>query len=180
MTDQERRHHGRDGVGRGGGTTDRPRGALLRSAVLAAMCVAAVAAAAEAAKRDFRGLAPGMSVAEAEAAAAKNGMACETGFADRTTCRGGDASVVLVTTGRRGNRIFQLQVTLTGHYDGLEMRRKLDGFYGLKATATPHVFDTAAGQQLMLLEVGDTSTVFYLVDPAVLHDDSEPLPPPKL
>ena len=136
--------------------------------------------AAPAPKSDFRGLATGMTVGEAKAAASQNGMACETDFTDRTTCRGGDASVVLVTTGRRGNHIWELQVSLVGHYDEPEMHKKLDVFYGLRATSTPHVFDTASGQQLMLLEVGDTSTIFYLINKTVLHDDSNALPPPKL
>lgn len=149
---------------------------------LAALLVAAglAPAAAMAAKSDFRGLETGMSVAQAKAAALRNGMTCETGFTGQTTCRGGDASVVLVTTGRGGDHVWQLQVSLIGHYDGQEMRRKLDAFYGLKATATPHVFDTASGRQLMLLETGDTSTIFYLSDPGVLRDEPDALPPPKL
>ncbi len=138
------------------------------------------AGAAPAIKSDFRGLETGMTVAQAKAAALENGMTCETDFTGRTTCRGGDASVVLVTTGRHGNHVWELQVSLVGHYDGPEMRRKLDDFYGLKATSTPHVFDTAAGQQLMLLEVGETSTIFYLMNSTVLNGDSEALPPPKL
>ena len=141
---------------------------------------APAAGAAPAAKSDFRGLETGMTVAQAKGEALKNGLNCETGFTDQTTCRGGDASVVLVTTGRRGNHIGGLQVSLIGHYDGPEMRRKLDDFYGLKATPTPHVYDTASGQQLMLLEIGETSTIFYLINPVVLHDDSEAMPPPKL
>ncbi len=141
---------------------------------------ACLASAAAASKSDFRGLETGMSVTQAQAAAARNGMTCETGFAGRTTCRGGDASVVLVTTGRRGDRIWELQVSLIGHYDGAEMRRRLDTVYGLKATTVPHVFDTASGQQLMLLETGETATVFYLIDDVVLHDDTEALQPPKL
>lgn len=150
----------------------------LFTGLLVASCLSAHATAP--AKSDFRGLETGMSVAQAEAAALANGMKCETDFTGRTTCRGGDASVVLVTTGRRGNHIWELQVSLVGHYDEPEMRRKLDDFYGLKATPTPHVFDTASGQQLMLLEIGATSTVFYLLNSTVLHGDSEALPPPKL
>ena len=139
-----------------------------------------VAGAVPAAKSDFRGLETGMTVAEAKAAALANGMTCETDFTGRTTCRRGDASVALVTTGRRGNHIWELQVSLVGYYDGAEMRKRLEEFYGLKATPTPHVFDTAAGQQLMLLEVGTTATVFYLMKYVVLHGDTEALPPPKL
>lgn len=154
-------------------------GGNVLNVVLACACLASGAAAAEA-KRDFRGLETGMGVAQAKAAAAKTGMACETSFAGRTTCRGGDASVVLVTTGRRSDRIWELQVSLDGRYDPAEMRRRLDDLYGLKPTIVPHVFDTASGQQLMLLEIGDTSTVFYLIDNVVLHADSEALPPPKL
>lgn len=154
------------------------RQAKLRAVMLVAAGLAPAAAAA--AKSDFRGLETGMSVAQAKAAALRDGMTCETNFTDVTTCRGGDASVVLVTTGRRGNHVWQLQISLIGHYDQAEMRRKLEGFYGLKATTTPHVFDTASGQQLMLLEIGETSTIFYLNNPAVLHDDSGALPPPKL
>ena len=139
------------------------------------------AGAAPAAKSDFRGLKTGMTVAEAKAAALANGMTCDTDFTGRTTCRGGDASVALVTTGRRGDHIWELQVSLAGHYDGAEMRKRLEEFYGLKVTSTPHVFDTAAGQQqLMLLEVGETSTIFYLMSDVVLHGDTEALPPPKL
>ena len=156
----------------------RMRQANLRAVMLVAACLAP--AAAVAAKSDFRGLETGMSVAQAKATALRNGMTCETNFTNQTTCRGGDASVVLVTTGRRGNHIWQLQVSLIGHYDGPEMRRKLEEFYGLKTTTTPHVFDTASGQQLMLLEIGETSTIFYLNNPVVLHDDSDALPPPKL
>ena len=152
--------------------------ALVLAVATAGLCLASAAAAAG--KSNFRGLETGMSVAQAKAAAAGNGMTCETSFAGRTTCRGGDASVALVTTGRRGDRIWELQVSLAGHYDGAEMRRRLDAFYGLKATTVPHVYDTASGQQLMLLEIGDTSTVFYLIDDVVLHDDTEALPPPKL
>ena len=33
---------------------------------------------------------------------------------------------------------------------------------------------------MMLLETGATSTIFYLLDPAVLHGEPEALPPPKL
>ncbi len=138
------------------------------------------AGAAPAAKSDFRGLETGMTVDQAKATALNNGMSCETDFTGRTTCRGGDASVVLVTTGRPGNRIWELQVSLVGHYDGLAMRKRLDEYYGLRATAAPHVFDTASGQQLMLIEVGGTSTIFYLMKSAVLHGDPDALPPPKL
>ena len=152
--------------------------AIVLNAALACVCLASAAAAAT--KSDFRGLETGMSVAQAKAAAAKSGMTCETSFANRTTCRGGDASVALVTTGRRGDRIWELQVSLIGHYDGSEMRRRLESVYGLKATTVPHVFDTASGQQLMLLEIGETSTVFFLIDNVVLHDESEAQPPPKL
>ena len=143
-------------------------------------CAVPAAGAAPAAKSDFRGLETGMTVAQAKAAALENGMTCETDFTGRTTCRGGDATVALVTTGRHGNHIWELQVSLVGHYDGPEMRKKLEDFYGLKATPAPHVFDTASGQQLMLLEIGETSTVFYLMNYVVLHGDSEALPPPKL
>ena len=171
------------GEGRGWERRMTRKRAIVLNVVLACVCLASAHAASDhaaATKSDFRGLETGMSVAQAQAAAAKNGMTCETSFASRTTCRGGDASVVLVTTGRNGDRIWELQVSLIGHYDGAEMRRRLDGFYGLKATTVPHVFDTASGQQLMLLETGNTSTVFYLIDNVVLHDDAEALPPPKL
>ena len=153
---------------------------LGRAALLSAVALVASAQAGEP-KRDFRGLEPGMTVAQAEAAAAKNGLTCATGFTGQTTCRGGDASVVLETTGRRGNHVYQLQVSLAGHYDPAAMKARLTGSYGLRPSpTTPDVFDTAAGQQLMLLEVGATSTIFYLTSEAVLRDDSAPLPPPKL
>lgn len=155
----------------------------MRSGWAAPFGAAAMLAAAQAAapKRDFRGLEPGMTVAQAEAAAGRNGMTCSTGFAGLTTCRGGDATVVLETTGRRGNHVFQLQVSLAGHYDAAAMKARLTAFYGLTPSpATPDVYDTAAGQQLMLLEIGTSSTVFYLTSESVLHDDGAALPPPKL
>ena len=151
-----------------------------RAALLATVASLASAQAAEP-KRDFRGLEPGMTVAQAEAAAGRNGMTCSTDFTGQTTCRGGDASVVLETTGRRGNHVYQLQVSLAGHYDVAEMKARLTRFYGLTPSPiTPDVFDTAARQQLMLLEIGTTSTVFYLTSKSVLRGDSEVLPPPKL
>ena len=73
-----------------------------------------------AAQSDFRGLETGMSVAQAKAAAARNGMACETDFTGRTTCHGDDASEVLVTIERRGDAIWELQVSLAGHNNTLE------------------------------------------------------------
>lgn len=152
-----------------------------RIALLAGLLFASgPAAALSAAKSDFRGLKTGMTVAQATVAAAKAGMSCETSFNGQTTCRGGDASVVLATTGRRGNHVWELQVSLVGHYDPSEMRKSLEAFYGLSATTTPQVFDTASGQQLLLLEIGETSTIFYLMNSVVLHDDTAALPPPKL
>ena len=136
--------------------------------------------AASAAKSDFRGLRTGMSVAQAETAAASNGMACETGFTGLTTCRGGDASVVLTTTGRDGDLIWELQVSLAGHFDATAMEARLEAYYGLSPTPTPHVYTTASGEELMLLEIGATSTVFYLRNPKVLNADPAALPPPKL
>ena len=66
------------------------------------------------------------------------------------------------------------------HFHALRMRKEFDVFYGLRATATPHLFETAWGQQLVLLEVGETSAVFYLSHPIVLHAKSEGLLPPSL
>lgn len=148
--------------------------------VAVVLAVVSTAGAAGTAERDFRGLRPGMTVAAAMAAASAHGLRCETGFTGTTTCRGGEASVVLVTTGRGADLVWELQVTLAGRYDSAEMIRRLTSTYGLVPTTTPQVYATAAGDELFLLEIGGSTTVFYLRSPAVLRDAPPALPPPKL
>lgn len=166
------------GQGHGSGVTTR-RSSVERAgtALVVATLLVATAAAAE---RDFRGMRTGMTLAEAAAAARANGLRCEAGFTGRTTCRGGDASVVLVTTGRGPDLVWELQVSLVGRYDPAEMIRRLTSTYALVPTPTPQVFATAAGDELFLLETGGSATVFYLRSPAVLRGDPPALPPPKL
>ena len=171
MTYQEPRVTGR--------FVERARSVTAARIILLAAGLSSTCRAAEP-KSDFRGLRTGMTVAQAEAAASRNGMTCETSFTGQTACRGDGSSVALTTTGRKTNLIWELQVTLAGHFETAAMRAELDGFYGLTATSTPSVYVTASGQELLLLEIVETSTIFYLRDPKVLKADPQPLPPPKL
>ena len=150
------------------------------------LCGGATAAAkteapAGAIKRDYRGVETGMTLPDAYAAAAKNGMECQDVFDGSHSCYEKESNFQVLLTRKAPHRVWMIKTTLFGNYDADEMKDRLATTYGLKPTKDRGVFLMPDGDFLTEDDLGmGHPNHFSIINKRLIDEDRKveksPLP----